>query len=200
MKFQQIARTVAFASALLASAGAFPASDGTLGADSTAEITISLNIEERVQVSGLDDIALGTYAGTGDLEGASSFCVYRNGSGLFDLTVTSTNADGGAFRATDGTDFIAYTVRVDDSIDASRGRRAASGSTVTGLSGSGSSTNCGGAEQAALAVTFSEAALQAAPSGNFSDVIVVRVEPSDRGGSGEPVRLLDLGGRVPVSP
>lgn len=184
MHLQQIAKSVAFAFALVTSTSAFSATDGALGVDSTGEIGVSLSVADRVLISGLDDIPLGSYGGSGELTGASTFCVYRNGNGLYDLTVSSSNASGGTFRAAGGTAFIDYRVRVGDSIDASSSRPVNSGSTVVALSGSGTSTSCGGADNAALEVTFTEAALQAAPTGAFTDVITVLVQPSD----GMPVR------------
>jgi hypothetical protein len=178
MNVQQIARSVALASALVASTGVLAATDGTLGATSSGELNVSLAVADRVQITGLDDIALGSYSGTGSLVGGSTFCVYRNGTGVYDLTVTSLNDDSGTFRATDGTDFIAYSVEIDDSVVASNGVLVASGAAQTGLAGNGTSTSCGGADNASLQVTFDELDLQAAPTGSFADVITLLVEPS----------------------
>lgn len=179
MNLKQIAKSVALASALVASTSAFAANDGTLGATSTGDLTVSLSVADRVQISGLDDILLGAYGGTGGLTGSSAFCVYRNGTGAYNLTVSSGNQDGSAFRATDdGTNFIGYTVRFDADNNASDGTLAASGTQITDLSGNSSATNCGGNDNAALDVIFTEADLQAAPTGSFSDVITLLVEPS----------------------
>lgn len=179
MNLKQIAQSVTLASALVASTAALAANDGALGATSTGDLDVTLSVADRAQITGLDDIALGAYGGTGSLGGASTFCVYRNGTGVYDLTVSSLNEDSGTFRATDdGTNFIPYTVEVADSVVAAERVLVASNAPLTGLVGNGTSTSCGGGDNASLEVTFSEADLQAAPTGAFADVITLLVEPS----------------------
>ena len=179
MKATRIARSIALASALAGAAtGALAANDGSLGPTSTGDLSVTLSIADRVQISGLDDIALGTYGGSGDLTGTSQFCVYRNGTGLYDLTASSLHADGTTFRASDGTDQIVYAVMVADDTDPTTGVEVGSGTPETGLQGSATSTDCGGSDNASLQVTFAEAALQAAPTSAYSDTITVLVEPN----------------------
>lgn len=179
MNFKQIAKSVAFASALVASTGALAATDGLVGGTSSGNLGVSLTIASRVQITGLEDIAFGTWGGTGDLVGASAFCVYRNGTGVYNLTVSSPNADASGFRATDTTNFIGYSVRVDDDADASvGGTTVASGMPVNALAGHGTALDCGNADNAALEVTFTQADLEAAPTGTFTDIITLLVEPS----------------------
>ena len=178
MKTTRIARSIALASALAgAAAGALAASDGSLGADSTGTLGLSLDIADRVQITGLSDIALGTYSGSGDLTGSASFCVYRNGTGLYDLKASSANEDGVVFRAIGGGEFIPYAVKVDADTDASDGVAVDSGTAETGLQGHATATDCGGSDNAAVQVSFAEADLQAASTSAYADTITLLVTP-----------------------
>lgn len=178
MNIEQIAKSVALASALFASTGALAATDGTIGGTSEGTLNVSLTVNDRVLITGLDDIPLGAFDGTADLVGGSTFCVYRNGMGLYDLTVSSQNSSGTDFRAISGTNFIAYSVLVDDSAIAGDGVAVTSGTAQTDLAGHGSSTTCGGTDNASLQVTFTQGDLEAAASGTFTDVITLLVQPS----------------------
>jgi hypothetical protein len=81
MKFKLLAIV---ASTLLASS-AMAANQGTLGtgagATSSGDLNITLSIDTFIQVTGLDDISLGTYAGTALAPSEETFCVRTNSSG-----------------------------------------------------------------------------------------------------------------------
>ena len=175
-KLNKMVTFFAFAAAL--SAGqAMAASDGTLGADSTGTSVVSLAIADRVRISSVEDIVLGAWSGSGALVGASEFCVYRSGGDNYRLTLT---ADTGAFQVDSATtgDSIAFTARVDDDTDASDGE-AMTYNTASAVALTGSiSMTCGGSDNAELQVSFAEAALQAASSGNdYQATVTVYVEP-----------------------
>ena len=179
MKATRIARSIALASALAGAAtGVLAANDGSLGTSSTGDLGVTLAIADRVQITGLDDIALGTYAGSGDLSGEALFCVYRNGTGLYDLKASSAHAEAGVFRAAGSGEFIDYAVKVDEDTDPSDGILVDSGTAETGLTGHASATDCGGSNNASLQVSFSEADLQAASTSNYADTITLLVTPN----------------------
>ena len=180
MKATRIARSIALASALAGAAtGALAANDGSLGTSSTGDLGVSLAIADRVQITGLDDIPLGTYGGSGNLTGSAAFCVYRNGTGLYDLEATSANEQAGTFKASNGTNDIDYAVKVDEDTDASDGILVDSGTAETGLQGHASATDCGGSDNASLQVSFAEADLQAAPTSSaYNDTITLLVTPN----------------------
>jgi len=161
----------------LLSAQALAASDGSLGADSTGTSDLSLTIADRVQVTGMDDIALGAYSGSGTMTGESEFCVYRNGADDYRLTLTT---DQGSFAVASATtlDSIAFSASIDDDTDASDGESMTyNTASAVALTGS-SSLTCGGGSNAALEVSFAEAALQAASSANdYQATVTVFVEP-----------------------
>jgi len=171
-------KSLVAAIALGAASFAAAATDGSLGATSTGTAEIDLTIADRVQVTGLDDINLGTFGGSGDMTGATAFCVYRNGTGLYDVTVSSANESGAAFRATDGSNFLSYVVRFDDDNDASDGTSIDSRAAETAIAGDGRSLSGGGSDNASRHVTFAEAALLSANTGAYNDTLTVLVEPN----------------------
>lgn len=176
MKLNKIVAGFAFAATLTAGQ-AMAASQGTVGATSTGSTDVTLEIADRVQISGVDDIALGAWSGSGDMTGVSEFCVYRSDAGNYKVTLT---ASTGAFQLTSATtlDNIAFTARIDDDLDASNGEALTyNTASAVALVGSNSYT-CGGVENAELHVTFAEAALQAASTANdYTATVTVLVEP-----------------------
>lgn len=180
MNFDRIAKTATLAAALaVASGSALAAEDGKMGASSTGKSVVSMSVGDRVKISGLDDIALGAFSGAGDMVGSSAFCVYRNGTGLYNMTVTSANQDGdGNFRATDGTNFVSYGVSYDVDADASDGTEISSGETRTGLAGEARSPSCSATDNAAIQVSFAEEELLGAVAGAYTDTLTLLVEPN----------------------
>jgi len=178
MNAKHLAKSIALASLLAAGTGAFAANDGSLGqTNSEGDLTVTLNIEDRIQVTGLDDITVGPFSGSGNLSGETDFCVYRNGTGLYDLTASSANADGGTFRALNGSDLIPYEVRFDTDGDASDAATIASGTAEEDITGHASSLTCGSSNNASLNVRFLEADLLGASTGAYVDTLTVLVEP-----------------------
>ncbi|MCB1644178.1 MAG: hypothetical protein KDI36_01930 [Pseudomonadales bacterium] len=166
------------ASALaLISSASMAATDGSLGADSTGTSDLSLTINDRVQITGVDDIALGAYSGSGVLTGETEFCVYRNGGDNYKVTLTTDQASFVVKSATT-LDTIAFSASIDDDLDASDGESLTyNTASAVALAGSNSVT-CGGSSNAALQVSFAEAALQAAASANdYQATVTVFVEP-----------------------
>ncbi len=176
-KLNKIAQGIALVASITAAGSALAASDGSLGDDSTGTTDISLTIVDKVQISNMKDIAIGTYGGTGDLTPSTSFCVYRNGGDDYKLTLS---ADTGAFQLDSATALssIPFTVKVDDDLDASDGE-ATTYNTETSVALSGAATtNCGGSDNASMQLTFAEANLQAAPTANdYQATMTVFVEP-----------------------
>lgn len=167
---------LAFAATLM-TGQAFAASDGTLGASSSGTTDLTLEIADRVQITSVEDIALGAWSGSGNMVGTTQFCVYRSGGDNYAVTLT---ADTGAFQVDSATtlDSIAFSAKVDDDLDASDGEALTYNTqSAVALVGSSSFT-CGGADNAELQVTFAEAALQAASTANdYQATVTILVEP-----------------------
>jgi len=100
--------------AVMIAANGFAANQGTVGATSSGDLDISLTVLDEVRISNLADITLGTFVGA-DLSGTSPACVFRSGTGNYEITATG---DGGAaadeFSLAGGTDTVDYTVTYDD--------------------------------------------------------------------------------------
>lgn len=152
--------------------------DGSLGLTSTGTQDVTLGITDLAKVTGIAAIGLGNYTGTGGLSQSDTMCVYRNGTGSYSVTLTSANAAAGAFRLNAGTNFVTYAVDWTDNGTVGTTTGVASGTAVTGQGGDASSQTCGGVDNATLAVGVTEAALQAAPTGSYTDVITILVSPT----------------------
>ena len=173
---KNIAIGIILSSTLTAALSAEAASDGTLGATSSGQSTVTLTVADRVQISNVADIALGAYAGSGNLVGQAGYCVYRNGGDNYSVTLTTGD---GSFQVTSATasESIAFTAKLDDDSDASDGAAATYNTAVTGLVGS-SATDCGGSNNGSVEVTFAQAAMQAASSASdYTATMTILVQP-----------------------
>ena len=180
MNVNKIAKSIALASLVAASGTALAATDGTLGATSTGTTDITMQVDDAVMITGLEDMPLGAYTGTAALTGATAFCVYRNGTGNYDVTLTSANSTTTAFQAVnvDG-DVVPYTVIYNDAPIPVGGTALASGViSPAPFVGNGASRTCGGADNASLQVTFAQTVLDAAPTGSYSDTLTVLIAPN----------------------
>lgn len=174
--FKKIALTTAIASSLFAGQ-AFAATQGSLDSTSTGESVVSLTINEQVQISGVDDIALGAFDGTNDLTGSTAFCVYRSGAGDYAMTVSASGKT--AFEVASATtgDAIGFTTKVDGDNDASNGATIAHEGTSTGYTGS-DLIDCNGSDNASLEVNFAATDLRTAGSAtDYTATVVILVEP-----------------------
>jgi len=95
---------LAIATSLLAASSAtFAASvDGPVGATSTATQDVTLTISEAVEITDIDDIAIPSWtAGDGDTSAFDDVCVYNNGDGLYNVTITDNTVASAGFGLTD---------------------------------------------------------------------------------------------------
>jgi hypothetical protein len=149
---------------------------GTLGATSTDNSIVSLEVVDRVQITNVDNIALGAYGGTGTLTGATQYCVFRNGADNYTVKLTT---DTGAYQVSSASTLenISFSVNVDSDADASNGQPLAYNTASIGMAGS-AQTNCGGLDNGAIEVNFAQADLLAVSSGNdYTATMTILVEP-----------------------
>ena len=161
--------------AAMIAANGFAATQGTTGATSTGDLDISLTILDEIRISGLQDITLGTFAGT-DLGGASPVCVYRSGTGNYNLTATGDGA-GSAFELDDGgTNTVAYTVTYDDG---SGPTGLTSGITLTGQTGGdpASDTCAGTGQNGQVVVNVLATDMAALPAAAYNGTLTLVVAP-----------------------
>jgi len=67
----------------------------------------------QVQISGLSDLALGSWNGAGDVESEVEHCVLGNRGGLFSIEATD-DGPGDSFALTNGPVSLPYQVAYDD--------------------------------------------------------------------------------------
>jgi hypothetical protein len=158
---------------------AFTATQGTLGATSTGDFTITVTIPERVQVSYLQDIDFGSYGGSGALTDNYDLCVYSN-TGGYQITATGSGA-ANAFTITDGSDTIAYTLSWNDTTTTTGNQSITTGTALTGQTTAAADATCssGSSMSSNMYVNIAEAALLAAtPSATpYSGTVTLLVEP-----------------------
>ena len=114
---------------------------GSLGATSTDNSIITLEVGATVQITNVDDIALGAYSGTGVLSGSTEYCVHKSGGDNYTVTLTT---DTGSFKVSSVTtgDDINFTAKIDDDADASDGTAVAYNIATAAMTGA-ATTNCG---------------------------------------------------------
>ena len=151
--------------------------DGALGATSTGTQDVSVIIGDQVKLSGVSSIGLGSYAGSGNVTASDTMCVYRNSTGSYKVKLTSANQNAGAFRMQASGSFLAYAVDWTDGTPTTTSN-VTSDVEISGQVGHSTAEDCGAVDNAQIDVTVAEAALQAAPSGSYSDTITILVTPT----------------------
>jgi hypothetical protein len=176
MNMPQVGKALAAAAfATFAASKAFAATQGILGATSQGTLDITLTIDPLVQISALDDIALGTYTGGANMTGADDLCVYSN-TGGYDITATG-NGAGQAFELLGSSANIPYTVEWATTAGAGTGASLTTGTPLTGQSGAFTTPNCNGGDNAQVIVTVDSTDLAAAPADNYTGVLTLLVAP-----------------------
>jgi hypothetical protein len=149
---------------------------GALGGTSTDDSIVTLEVVDLVQITNVDNIPLGAYSGTGVLSGATQYCVFRNGGDDYTMKLST---DTGSFKVSSAStlDDINFTVKVDGDSDASDGQDLTYNTASTGIAGSGLA-NCGGADNGAIQVSFTQTDLLAASTGSdYTATMTLLVEP-----------------------
>jgi hypothetical protein len=173
---------------LLLLAGAFfcpnplmAATQGTLGATSSASSVVSLAIDNLFRISDTIDMDLGTYSGAGNMTADHDICVYTNGSGSYSLTITSdATMPGGEFAVEDVTQThqLPMEVRWNSGTGIAGNTAVSYGTPLSGTGANTTSSDCSVAGKSAnLQVNFLEAYLQTASATGYSSTLTLMVEP-----------------------
>ena len=176
-RLNRLVRHVALGVAAAAFCGsAYAATQGAVGGNSTGTIDISVTVNDEVRISNLSDIN-GVFDGVNDIVGTSAACVYRNGTGLYQITASGSGA-AGAFTITDGVfpTPIPYSVTFDDGSGASA---MATGVALTGQTGAdpASDTCAGTGNNGTVEVTIAAADMVIAPAGSYTGTLTLVVAP-----------------------
>jgi hypothetical protein len=160
---------------------AMAATDGTLGATSTGTSAVSLTISPLYKISGIADIALGSYSGTGALTGNDDVCVYSNGGTTYHVKVTDDTAlSSASFAVEDATHTfqIPMTVKWNSATGTTGNAAVAYNTQLAGTGANTTSSDCSvGGNSANLQVNLDATALQAAPAAAYSSTLTLLIEP-----------------------
>ena len=176
MNLPHVGKALAVATfATFAAGNAFAEIQGTLGPTSQGSIDITLTIDPLVQISALDDIDLGNYTGAANMTGADDLCVYSN-TGAYQITATG-NGAGLAFHLIGTSATVPYTVEWADAAGAGTGDALTTNTPLTGQSGTITTPNCDGGNNARVIVTANSTDIAPAPAGNYVGVLTLVVAP-----------------------
>lgn len=173
--------SLAFAAAILANGNALAATQGSLGTTSTGSVTINASVANRVQLTGLTDVAFLNQDPAVAAANAQNVCVWSNTStkGYF-ITATGSGT-GSAFTLANGALTVPYTVEWSGSSGQTSGTALAAATALHGLTSTATSPACssGPGSTASLIVRISTtdlAAMQAATTYTGTLTLVVAPE------------------------
>lgn len=145
---------------------------------SSANFTVSveITIPNSIQVTQIDDIALGTFDGSNDISRADTLCVYQANGGQYAVTLTGSGNEG-AFELASAGSRVPYAVSWNDGSGA---QTASPGIPLTGMGNSRSGDpQCdgGASNNATVSVDVLANDISAATaSGVHSGVLTIMVE------------------------
>ena len=159
---------------------AFAVTQGTLGSTSSGSLSITVTVPSLARITKLADIALGTWTGTGAMNGSdNSICVWSS-TGGYSITATGSGAANAFTLAGTGGNTVAYNVQWAQTGGASSGSAVTAGTALTGQNTNATSTDCstGVASTAGVFVTIPEANIAGKPAGAYSGSLTLLVTPT----------------------
>lgn len=156
------------------------ASQGTKGNTSSGSAQVSSSVPNKIRISGLTDLALGEWSGSGGQSGTiSDICVWSSTRG-YNLTATG-SLTGGAFglvHSTDSSYEVPFAVTWDDG-DGDAVDALTAGTNVAGLTADSKTNQCNNPSDvtASLGVAITEANLEAVIAGSYAGTINLTVAP-----------------------
>ncbi len=124
--------------------GSHAAVQGNPGPSSTGSVDINLIMGLNVRLSGLNDLALGTWSGSGDVAGDDNLCIGRTGigffgSGLYRILASGDGRPGNpaAFTLSNGATQIEYEAFFNDQTGTAGRQPLVPGAALTNQSGFG---------------------------------------------------------------
>lgn len=138
------------------------ATQGSLGATSTGSVSIGASVPNRVQVSGLTDIAFTNQDPSTAAVNAQNICVWSNTSTKgYNVTASGSGA-ASAFTLANGALTVPYAVEWSQTSGQSTGTALATGTALTGQKSTATNAQCasGPSSSASLIVRMSAANLQ----------------------------------------
>ena len=155
----------------------FAATDGTLGATSTGDLSMSLSIPNLAKLTDVADLNFGTYSGSGNPAQDDDVCVYTNNpSGQYKVTAKGSGA-AFAFTMTNGTQTIPYSVKWNTVSGTNLNFALTANTQTTTLSGANTtSQTCAGLKNANFQVTMTRAAVLSVPAGTYTAILTLIID------------------------
>lgn len=164
----------------LAAGSASAATQGSLGSTSTGSISIGASVPNRVQVSGLNDVAFTNQDPSIAASNAQNVCVWSNTSTRgYNVTATGSGA-GNAFTLANAALTVPYSVEWTGSSGQTSGSPLTNGTALTGLSSTATTANCssGPSATASLIVKIPATSLQGMQAAtNYTGTLTLVVAP-----------------------
>lgn len=124
-----------------------------------------------VRITEMDNFAFGTWSGSGQLQASDTICIYDSQANMnYGIRATGSGA-ASAFTVASGAFTLAYGVQWQGSVGAMT-TLTTNVKTVFNNANRISQT-CGGAPNATLRITFTQANLEAAEAGTYSGVLTL---------------------------
>jgi len=165
---------------LFTSLQASAATQGGLGNNSSGDIEINLTLGLLARISGLADMAFGTWNG-GDLTSNQNICVglYGTNSYRFRASGSGDGSDANAFALSNGSDYLPYRVFFNDQTGLTGRTELTASNSLTNQTASGSFWNLFGCliNNANLSILLEDASLASASTGNYTGTLTVTVIP-----------------------
>jgi len=177
--WRQFARTfsiAAFAFAAVTSLSAMSArgaTDGPLGATSTGSVDLNIAVPNLVQISMLNDVNLGSWAGA-NMTAFERFCVFST-TGSYNVTASSANGVGNRFYLDNAGTTLRYVVRWFDSNNVRQNLRHNQVSNV--FSAVTTAPDCNGVTNSRLRIRVRNNWAGAVPAGTYSDTLTLLIQP-----------------------
>jgi len=136
---------------------------GTLGTTSTGSVSISASVPNRIQLTGLMDVAFTNQDPSVAAANAQSVCVWSNTSTKGYYVTASGSGTGSAFTLANGSATVPYSVEWAGSSAQTSGTALTAATALHGLTSTATNPTCssGPASSASLVVRISTANLQA---------------------------------------
>ena len=165
---------------LAAGSAANAATQGSLGTTSTGTVGVSVSVPNRVQISGLTDVAFINQDPSVAASNAQNVCVWSNTSTRGYNVTASGSGTAGAFTLANASLTVPYSVEWAGSSGASSGTALASGTALTGLTSTATNATCsaGAASTASLIVKIASSNLQSMQaSTSYTGTLTLVVAP-----------------------
>jgi len=164
----------------LAAAPSFAANQGSLGATSSGNITITASVPNRARITGLTDVTFANQDPSAAASSAEDVCVWSN-TATKGYTITATGSGtGSAFTLSNGSSTVPYSVEWAATSGQTSGSGLTAGTASSSLTTGAVNQNCSSAPAAtaSLIVKMATADLGTMSAGsNYTGTLTLLVTP-----------------------